>query len=328
VPLDVLLNLVFIIVGFVLLIKGADFLVTGASSLAKKFNISEIAIGLTIVAMGTSAPELVVNIIAGLNGHNEAVFGNIIGSNIFNTFLILGVAGTIYPLFVLKNTVWKEIPFSILVGIILLVLLNDEFFFNKGTNFLGPTEGIILLVLFLGFLYYVFYSMKASGDTDDAEDLEVFSNKKTILMILGGMVGLGLGGELIVDNAIEVARIFQVSEKLIGLTILAAGTSLPELATSAVAAFQKKSDIAVGNIVGSNIFNILLVLGVSAIFTPLEYNTVLNTDLVIVIAGSLMLFLFMFTFKKYRLDRIESGIYLVCVFAYMIFVFMREQLVS
>ena len=320
----VLLNLVLIIIGFVLLIKGADFLVNGASSLAKKFRISELAIGLTIVAMGTSAPELVVNIIAGLDGHSEAVFGNIIGSNIFNTFLILGVAGTIYPLFVQKNTVFREIPFSLFAVLVLFILLNDQLFFGAETNSLTRSDGIILLFLFILFLVYVFFSMKQTGETDVGE-LETYSNAKTALMIGGGMVGLGGGGELIVDNAIAVAQAFQISEKLIGLTILAAGTSLPELATSAVAAYQKKSDIAVGNIVGSNIFNVLLVLGTGSMIVTLQYDTILNTDLAIVALGTIMLFLFMFTFKKYRLDRIESAIYLTGFLAYMVFVFIREQ---
>jgi len=322
--LGVLLNLVLIIVGFVLLIKGADFLVTGASSLAKKFRISEIAIGLTIVAMGTSAPELVVNIIAGMNGHSDAVFGNIIGSNIFNMFLILGVAGTIFPLFVQKSTVWKEIPFCIFATLFFYVLVNDQIFFGKESNNLDSTDSILLLSLFVGFLIYVFANMKETGE-EEVGELEVKSNLKTTLSILGGMTGLAFGGELIVNNAIKVAEVFQVSEKLIGLTILAAGTSLPELATSAVAAFQKKSDIAVGNIVGSNIFNILLVLGVSSALSPLEYNPILNTDLNVVVVGTLLLFLFMFTFKKYRLDRVESGIYLVGFLAYMVFLFIREQ---
>ncbi len=320
----VLLNLVLIIIGFVLLIKGADFLVNGASSLAKKFQISELAIGLTIVAMGTSAPELVVNIIAGLDGHSEAVFGNIIGSNIFNTYLILGVAGTIYPLFVQKSTVFKEIPFSMFAVIVLFVLVNDQLFFGAESSSLHSTDGIILLLLFAAFLVHVFLSMKQTGETDVGE-LEIYPNAKTILMISGGMIGLGAGGELIVDNAIAVVQAFQISEKLVGLTILAAGTSLPELATSAVAAYQKKSDIAVGNIVGSNIFNVLLVLGAGSLFVTLDYNTIMNTDIVIVALGTLLLFLFMFTFKKYRLDRAESAIYLFGFLAYMVFVFIREQ---
>ena len=320
----VLLNLVLIIVGFVLLIKGADFLVNGASSLAKRFNISEIAIGLTVVAMGTSTPELVVNIIATLSGHNEAVFGNIIGSNIFNMFLILGVAGTIYPLFVQNDTVWKEIPFSLLVALVFYFLVNDQLFFDAELSILSQWDGFILLVLFFAFLIYVFMNMKETSDTE-IDDTDLLSNTKTTLMIMGGMIGLAYGGDLIVDNAISIAQVFQVSEKLIGLTILAAGTSLPELATSAVAAFQKKSDIAVGNIVGSNIFNILLVLGVSASLKPLDYNIVLNTDLNFMVAGTILLFAFMFTFKRNRLDRVESGIYLTGFFAYMIFLFIREQ---
>ena len=307
-----------------LLIKGADFLVNGASSLAKKFKVSELAIGLTIVAMGTSAPELVVNVISSSGGHDDVVFGNIIGSNIFNMFLILGVAGIIYPLFVQRDTVWKEIPFSLVATIIVFVLVNDVFFFGSAENTLTRVDAIILLVLFVGFLFYVFLNMKKTGDLE-VEDLEIYSNLKTGLMIAGGMVALGFGGRLIVQNAVDVATKFQVSNKLIGLTILAAGTSLPELATSAVAAFQKKSDIAVGNIIGSNIFNVLLVLGISALTSTMTYNPVLNTDMVIVMIGTVLLLAFMFSFRQYRLDRVESSIYLVGFFAYMFYLFFREQ---
>ena len=211
--MNVILNLFFIILGFVLLIKGADFLVNGASSLAKKFKVSELAIGLTIVAMGTSAPELVVNVISSSGGHDDVVFGNIIGSNIFNMFLILGVAGIIYPLFVQRDTVWKEIPFSLVATIIVFVLVNDVFFFGSAENTLTRVDAIILLVLFVGFLFYVFLNMKKTGDLE-VEDLEIYSNLKTGLMIAGGMVALGFGGRLIVQNAVDVATKFQVSNKL------------------------------------------------------------------------------------------------------------------
>ncbi len=323
-------NFIGIIGGFILLIRGADYLVNGASSLAKRFNVSDIAIGLTVVAMGTSAPELVVNLISGSEGKSEIVFSNIIGSNIFNMFLILGISAVIYPLTVQKNALWKEIPYSLLATVVLFVLLNDVLFFGAEKNAASMLDGVILLVMFFIFLAYVFMNMtrgggeESSDSEEEPEEIEVFSNVKTTLMVVGGMIGLGWGGNLIVDNAVTVAEAFNVSEKLIGLTILAAGTSLPELATTAVAAFHKKSDLAVGNIVGSNIFNILLVLGATAVFhAPLDFDAILNIDMYIVMAGTVMLFIFMFTLNEYKLDRAEGGLYLVGFVAYMIFLFYR-----
>jgi len=321
------LNLLLITVGFVLLIKGADFLVNGASSLAKRYNVSDIAIGLTVVAMGTSAPELVVNILAGASGdHDDVVFSNIIGSNIFNMFLILGIASVIYPLTVKKSALWKEVPYSLFATIVFFILVNDQLIFGGEENSLGFVDGIILLVMFVAFLAYVFVNMTRTTDyAGDMDEIEMFGTVKTTMMLVFGMAGLTFGGKLIVDNAIEVAMAFEVSEKLIGLTILAAGTSLPELATTAVAAFHKKSDLAVGNIVGSNIFNLLLVLGVTSLLSaPIQYDVVLNTDLYIVMLGTLMLFIFMFTLKKFKLDREEGVIYLVGFVIYAIFLFDRE----
>ncbi len=327
--MNVTVNLLLVVVGFVLLIKGADLLVNGASSMAKRFNVSDIAIGLTIVAMGTSAPELVVNIISGTvispNGTHDVVFGNIIGSNIFNIFLILGISSVIYPLTVQRNALWKEIPYSLVATIIFFVLVNDVMFNIGSTNKLGIFDGILLLFMFSLFLLYIFLNLQRNPDDSELlEDIVVLPVWKTTVFIILGILGLTIGGRMIVDNAVAIAKTFHVSEKLIGLTILAAGTSLPELATSAVAAFQKKSDLAVGNIVGSNIFNLLLVIGVTAlVHNPIIYNPVLNTDLIIVMIGTFMLFIFMFTFKQYKLDRSEGLIYLMGFFAYMFYLFTR-----
>ena len=327
--MNVTLNLLLVTVGFVLLIKGADLLVNGASSLAKRFNVSDIAIGLTIVAMGTSAPELVVNIISGTvispKGTHDVVFGNIIGSNIFNIFLILGVASVIYPLTVQRNALWKEILYSLVATVIFFVLVNDKMFGLGDKNQLGILDGVLLLIMFSLFLLYIFLNLKRNPDDSELiEDIAVMPIWKTVVFVVFGIAGLTIGGRMIVDNAVSIAKAFHVSEKLIGLTILAAGTSLPELATSAVAAFQKKSDLAVGNIVGSNIFNLLLVIGVTAIIhNPIIYNPVLNTDLIIVMIGTFMLFIFMFTFKQYKLDRSEGLIYLLGFVAYMFYLFTR-----
>ena len=320
--MQILTFLLLIFVGFVLLLKGAEFMVNGSSSLARKFKISELAIGFTVVAMGTSAPEFVVNLISGLGGHNEVVFGNIIGSNIFNLFLILGIAGMIYPLTVQSDTVKFEIPFSLAITLILLVLVNDRVIFGGEENVAALFDGIILFVLFIGFLIYIYINIK-SGESE-LEDIEVYSNLRTGLMIVGGITGLVLGGKMVVDNAVGLAELFGVSEKLIGLTIVAAGTSLPELATSAMAAMKKRSDIAIGNILGSNIFNILFVLGINAMIMPIAYNPVLNVDLIFLSLGTLLLFLFMFTLKTRKLDRIEASSYLVIFIVYMIFVILRK----
>ena len=325
------MNFVLVAAGFVLLIKGADYLVNGASSLAKRFNVSDIAIGLTVVAMGTSAPELVVNIISGSvedggSGANEVVFGNIIGSNIFNIFLILGISSMIYPLTVERNALWKEVPYSLLATFIFFILVNDALFFGAEKSGLDSKDGIILLVMFCLFLIYIFLNIRRNPEAE-VDDIEVHSNLKTTLMIAFGTAGLVFGGNLIVDNAITIAKFFDVSDKMIGLTILAAGTSLPELATSAVAAYHKKSDLAVGNIVGSNIFNLLLVLGAtSLVHSPLIYEPSLNTDLYIVMVGTLMLFIFMFTLNKFKLDRAEGLVYLIGFIAYSYYLFVRENI--
>lgn len=321
--MDILINIGLVVIGFVLLIKGADFLVNGASSLAKRFNVSDIAIGLTVVAMGTSAPELVVNLVAGAEENKDLVFGNIIGSNIFNIFLILGVSSVIYPLTVQKNALWKEIPYSLFATIVFFVLVNDVLFFNASTSELSSFDGIILIVMFLIFLGYIFMNLQRNPD-GELEEIVIFGSLKTTLLIVFGITGLIIGGNLIVDNATAIAQSYGVSQKVIGLTILAAGTSLPELATSAVAAFHKKSDIAVGNIVGSNIFNLLLVLGMTSIVhAPLGYNVDLNIDLYMVMLGTFLLFIFMFTLAKYKLDRAEGMLYLVGFVAYMVYLFIR-----
>lgn len=324
------MNFFLIIIGFVLLIKGADYLVDGASSLAKRFNVSNITIGLTVVAMGTSAPELVVNIISGsreVSGSgNELVFGNIIGSNIFNIFLILGVSSIIHPLTVERNALWKEVPYSLLATFIFFVLVNDSWFFDSTENDLDTKDGLILMVMFFLFLTYIFMNIKRNPEAE-VDDIEVHGKLKTAFMIVFGIAGLVFGGDMIVKNATTVAESFGVSDKMIGLTILAAGTSLPELATSAVAAFRKNSDLAVGNIIGSNIFNLLLVLGAtSLIHSPLKYTTTLNTDLYIVMVGTFMLFLFMFTLNKYKLDRAEGIVYLVGFVVYSYYLFARENI--
>lgn len=308
------LDISLLLLGFVFLIKGANWLVDGASALAKKHNISDLAIGLTIVAFGTSAPELVVNAIASFQGHQDIVLGNVIGSNNFNLFIILGIAGLIYPMTVQSSTVWKEIPISFFAAVLLLFLAND--FFSDDTAVISRLDGGILLLLFLGFLAYVFVQLKS-----DSRNLEVptnqFSNLKITTYIILGLTGLVLGGKFVVSSATDIATSLGLSEKLIGLTIVAAGTSLPELATSVVAALKKNNDIAIGNIIGSNIFNIFFILSISSLIHPIEYNAIFNTDVFILLGGTLFLFAAMFTGRKRQLDRWESALLLIVYVGYI-----------
>lgn len=308
-----LIPILWLLLGLILLIKGADWLVDGASALAKKYNISDLAIGLTIVAFGTSAPELVVNVMGSLEGHHEIVFANVIGSNNFNLLVILGVTGLITPLVVQSSTVWKEIPLSFFAVVLLFVLAND--FWTPDSFTLSRLDGFIFLTLFVGFLYYV-YKQLATDSAEIATPEKHYSQLKIWSFIVLGLVGLVFGGRLVVNNAIEIATIAGISEKIIGLTIIAAGTSLPELATSIVAAFRKNADIAVGNIIGSNIFNIFLILGVSSLVNPIHFNPSFNHELYLLGVGTFLLFLGMFTGQKKKLDRWEAGVLLLIFVVY------------
>ncbi len=316
------IHLLLLTFGLILLIIGANRLVDGASALAKKYNISDLTIGLTIVAFGTSAPELVVNSFASFQNHQDIVFGNVIGSNNFNLFLILGLAGIITPLTVQSSTVWKEIPLSFAAAGLLFFLAND--FFSPGIYLLTRFDGLLLLVVFGCFLYYVYRQLKT--DKARAEiSVKKLSNIKIWVMILIGLVILVAGGRLVVIKAVQMAALMGVSEKIIGLTIVAAGTSLPELATSVVASIKKNNDIAVGNIIGSNIFNIFLILSVSSLIKPIAYDPKFNTDLYLLAGGTAFLFVAMFTGQKKKLDRWEAGILLISFFLYNTILIAREM---
>jgi cation:H+ antiporter len=318
-----LVNITLLVLGFGLLIKGADWLVASASSLAKRYNVSDLAIGLTIVAFGTSAPELVVNILAAYQNHQEIVFGNIIGSNIFNLFAILGIAGLITPLAVQSSTVWKEIPISLLALAVLFVISND--FLLSHNQGISRLDSALLLLLFCLFLYYVYKQLKANPPAQDA-DIVIMPIKKIMLLFLLGFGGLIIGGRLIVSNAVDIATSLNISEKLIGLTIVSIGTSLPELATSIVAAIKKNNDIAVGNVIGSNIFNILFVLGISSTIRPISYNNSYNLEFYFLAIGTLLLFIAMFTGKKKKLDRWEAGLLVFFYLAYFVYLLKIEAI--
>ena len=311
------------IVGLAVIIKGADFLVDGASSIARRFRVSELVIGLTVVAFGTSTPELFVNIVASLQGNSEIAIGNILGSNIANILLILGVSSVICPLSVTKGTVWKEIPFSLLAAIVLGLMANDQLLDKNGISVLTRIDGLVLLCFFIIFLYYSVSIAKEIEGMEAHVPLKEHGMAKSFLLVVSGFAGLCIGGDWIVQGAVNLAVKLGISQSVVGLTIVAIGTSLPELATSAVAAHKGKPDIAVGNVVGSNIFNIFFVLGVSAIIKPIPFHSRSNIDIGVVILASLLLFTFMFTGQKRSIDRWEGIVSLMLYGAYLVFQIIR-----
>jgi len=312
-------------IGFILLIKGADILVDGSTTIAKRFGISDIIIGLTIVAFGTSMPELIVNILASTSGAGGISIGNVIGSNIANILLILGISAIISTIVVQKNTIWKEIPFSLFAALLLLILASDNFFNQKSAGLITKADGIILILFFIVFLYYTFSLAKKSRNI-----LNLPPHKtpllKPVLLIIAGITALFFGGKWVVEGAIVIAKMFNVSETVIGVSIVAVGTSLPELVTSVIAALKKKSDIAVGNIVGSNIFNILWVLGVTSIISPITIDKSSYIDFYMLIFASLLLFGFLFIGnpdKKTKIINRWQGIVFVVIYVgYILFRFL------
>lgn len=303
------------ILGFGALIFGADWLVSGASSLAKKYKVPDLVVGLTIVAFGTSAPELIVNVVASSKNYDSIVLGNIIGSNNFNLFVILGIVGLIYPIKVQTSTAWKEIPLSLLAALLVLFLANN--FFSGGEKAVSRIDGILMLGCFFAIMVYIFRQMKQEEGEDIT--LEKRSTWQLAGLILLGLAGLLIGGQLVIRNSIIIAQGFGVSEKIIGLTIVAAGTSLPELVTSIVAAFRQKSDIAIGNVIGSNIFNLLLILSISSIIAPITYPSSFNMDLGMLIGGTVLLLVGMVTGVKKRLDRWEASLLLILFIVYSVY---------
>lgn len=314
---------ILFIIGFVLLVKGADLLVEGASSIAKKLRISELVIGLTIVAFGTSFPEFIVNIFATVQGSSGIAVGNVLGSNIANILLILGLSAIIYPLTVRHKTVWKEIPFALLAAITVGVLASDRLIDDATVSMLTRIDGVILMLFFLIFLYYIYETIKKDhkDDTSSMVSTQGYSSLKSFVLIIGGLVLLNVGAKWVVDGGISLAEDLSVSESLVGVTLVALGTSLPELATSTMAAYKRNTDIAIGNIVGSNIFNIFLILGVSAIIHPLPFSGVNTVDIGVGILAPLLLFVVMFTgHKRNLLERWEGLVFLILYSGYIAFV--------
>jgi len=317
-----MIDYIFILIGLILLYKGANWFVEGASSLARRLGISSLVIGLTVVAFGTSMPELVINVVASMQGNGAVAFGNIIGSNIINTLLILGLTGAITPLLVKKSSVWKEIPFSLLAVLVLTIMSNKVLLANSPENILTRVDGIILLFFLLIFVYYMFELIR-NNNSESSDHVENYSQSKILFMLVGGLITLIVGGRLTVDGAVAVARQMGISEFLISSTIVAAGTSLPELVTSVAAAVRKEVDISVGNIIGSNIFNIFFIMGLSATVSPLIVPIGINLDLIVLTIATLLFFIFMFTGEKHKLERWEALMLLVVYAGYTLYIVYR-----
>ena len=312
-----LLNLLLLSIGFIVLIFGANKLVDAASDLAMRLDVPKIVIGLTIVAFGTSAPELSVNLLAAAKQNSDIALGNVIGSNILNILLILGVTAFITPLSVKSNTTWNEIPLALLAALLVLASAADRWLDTSHAALISRGDGVFFLAFFLIFLAYNFQlARQGSGEEMDIE-AKLYPLPKAILFILLGLGLLILGGQLIVENAVALARQWGVAERIIGLTIVSIGTSLPELATSVAAARRRSVDLAIGNIVGSNIFNVFLILGLSAVVTPIPVAPDAMLDILVNILASLLLFFFLFTGRGRQLERLEGGIFLLIYAGYL-----------
>lgn len=317
-----ILNILFLIGGLVLILLGANGLTDGASSVAKKWGVSDLVIGLTIVAFGTSSPELVISLVSAIEGSAELAIGNVVGSNIFNILMIIGCVALVMPIKVEKSIMSKEIPLVILSAFALLFCANDIILNGEEANIISRIEGLLLILFFAIFMRYTF-SIAKNGGEDATEEVKTMSGIKATLFIVGGLAGLIFGGQLFVDGASGIAKSMGVSESIIGLTIVAAGTSLPELATSIVAALKKNPGIAIGNVIGSNIFNTFLVLGCASTITPLPMGGINNVDILTMVGATVLFFIFGWLYKKRTITRIEGAIMIACYIAYTTYLVMQ-----
>jgi len=312
----ILIQILILLAGLALILIGANNLVDGSSSIAKKFGISEFVIGLTIVGIGTSTPEMVVSFLSAIQGKADMAIGNIVGSNIFNTFMILGITALVAPIAITKNNLKKDIPLNIAVTLLLIFLGMNQTILGRGENVLSRIDGAVLLLLFAWYLWSSFKSDTGDGQEEDG-GIKVKSNLVSILMIIGGLAALVIGGRLFVNSATSIAQMFGVSDKFIAITIMAAGTSMPELATCVVAAAKGRGQLALGNVLGSNLGNILLILGGSALIHPLSFAGMTTIDLGIAMVGAIFIFLTAFMFRKKTVDRVEGAILLLIEAGYM-----------
>ena len=308
-----ILNIIFIIVGFFLLVKGADLLVDGSSRIARKFNVKEIIIGLTIVSIGTSMPELIISVTSALKNQSDFAIGNILGSNISNLFFILGVCAIIKPLLFKKQTVRIEIPFVIFLTALLYIFGN-----NGDYHLITELEGIIFIVFCVLFtIYNIFISKNINNSEIEKNKNKDIKLSKSFLLIMIGIILLKFGGDFVIDNASRIATLLGISERVISLTIVAISTSLPELITSALATYKGEIDLAIGNIIGSNILNIVLIIGIMAIINPIPYSVSFNKDLMIFLIGMIFLFIVPFIGEKYKIERVSGFIYLISYYIYI-----------
>ena len=315
------MNILFLIGGLILILLGANGLTDGAASVAKRLRIPSIVIGLTIVAFGTSAPELTVSVSSALKGSADIAIGNVVGSNIFNTLMIVGCTALFAPIVITRNTLKKEIPLCILSSVVLLVCANDVFLDKAPENILNRVDGLLLLcffAIFMGYTFAIASKPYSTGGQEEENEIKLLPWWKSVLYIIGGLAALIYGGQLFVNGATGIARNLGVSESIIGLTLVAGGTSLPELATSIVAALKKNPEIAIGNVIGSNLFNIFFVLGCSASITPLHLSGITNFDLLTLVGSCILLWLFGLFFAKRTITRIEGSIMILCYVAYTV----------
>ena len=311
-----------LVVGLVLILFGANYLVDGASSIAKKFGLSEFVIGLTIVGIGTSAPEMVVSFMSSIQDKATLAIGNIVGSNILNTFLILGITTVISPLIITKDNIRKDIPLNVGVTVLLVLLGMKQTIFSIGSDELSRWDGALFLVIFAIYMWKSFTSKPSEPAEQEENNIELYPVWMSIIFIASGLIGLILGGRVFVTNAVRLAQEFEVSEKFIAVTIMALGTSLPELATCIVAALKGRGQLALGNVLGSNIFNIILILGGASLIRPLSYAGISIVDSLALLLSSALIFMTAFTFKKKTIDRIEGFIFLGIEVAYIWYLFM------
>ena len=308
------LQILLLIGGLVLIVLGAHWLVDGASGIARRFGLSEFVIGLTIVGMGTSAPEMVVSFIGAIEGNDDIAIGNVMGSNIMNTLLILGLTALILPIAVTPANRKRDVPVNIIMTVLLIVLGLEQTLFGIGSDGLSYMDGGILLAVFILYMWLCFRTGKADEETAPTRTHNVWL---CLLMVLAGLAGLIFGGNLFVDNATELAHALYVSDKFIAITILAGGTSMPELATCVVAAAKKKGQLALGNVIGSNVFNTLLILGGSALIHPLSFEHITYVDLGVLLVSALSLVTALFIAQKNKIDRVDGTLYLLIWAGYM-----------